>query len=233
MISGLILENTALDISKSPDYMSRSKTLHRRYRATKIMLAIGLLIGSINLAWAEKSADEMIRDTVNEVVAELESRRAELEADRLALYELVDRIVVPRVALDRVSRLILGDYAKSASETQRQRFSESFKDLIMRSYASAMFEYTGEQEMRFGEVSVRGGGRISVVPSELVLAGQQSVEVDYYCLRDADAGWQIYDIQIDGISLIISYRNQYGEFIANNGLDALIESLEAKTAEVN
>ena len=233
MISGLILENTALDISKNPDYMSRSKTLHRRYRATKIMLAIGLLIGSINLVWAEKSADEMIRDTVNEVVAELESRRAELEADRLALYELVDRIVVPRVALDRVSRLILGDYAKSASEAQRQRFSESFKDLIMRSYASAMFEYNGEQEMRFGEVSVRGGGRISVVPSELVLAGQQSVEVDYYCLRDADAGWQIYDIQIDGISLIISYRNQYGEFIANNGLDALIESLEAKTAEVN
>jgi len=52
-------------------------------------------------------------------------------------------------------------------------------------------------------------------------------------LRDADAGWQIYDIQIDGISLIISYRNQYGEFIANNGLDALIDSLEAKTAEVN
>ena len=233
MISGLILENTALDISKSPDYMSRSKTLHRRYRATKIMLAIGLLLGSINLARAEKSADEMIRDTVNEVVAELESRRAELEADRLALYELVDRIVVPRVALDRVSRLILGDYAKSASETQRQRFSESFKDLIMRSYASAMFEYTGEQEMRFGEVSVRGGGRISVVPSELVLPGQQSVLVDYYCLRDADAGWQIYDIQIDGISLIISYRNQYGEFIANNGLDALIESLEKKTAESN
>ena len=233
MISGLILENTALDISKSPNYMSHSKTLHRRYRATKMMLAIGLLMGWTNLVWAEKSADEMIRDTVNEVVAEVESRRAELEADRLALYELVDRIVVPRVALDRVSRLILGDYAKSASETQRQRFSDSFKDLIMRSYASAMFEYTGEQEMRFGEVSVRGGGRISVVPSELVLAGQQSVEVDYYCLRDADAGWQIYDIQIDGISLIISYRNQYGEFIANNGLDALIDSLEAKTAEVN
>ena len=64
------------------------------------MLAIGLLSGWINLAWAEKSADEMIRGTVNEVVAELESRRAELEADRLALYELVDRIVVPRFALD-------------------------------------------------------------------------------------------------------------------------------------
>lgn len=233
MISGLILENTVLDIPENPNYMSRSKTFHRRYRITNIMLAIGLLSGWINLAWAEKSADEMIRSTVNEVVAELESRRAELEADRLALYELVDRIVVPRIALDRVSRLILGDYAKAASETQRQRFSESFKDLIMRSYASAMFEYTGEQEMRFGEVSVRGGGRISVVPSELVLSGQQSVQVDYYCLRDVDAGWQIYDIQIDGISLIISYRNQYGEFIANNGLDALIESLEQKTAEVN
>lgn len=175
----------------------------------------------------------MIRSTVDGVIAELTARRSELEADHARLYALVDGIIVPKIALDKVSRLILADHWKSATDTQRSRFSESFKNLIIRSYATAMFEYTGEQQLRYGEVTFRGEGRIAVVATELVVPGEQAVPVDYYCLKGVDGDWRIYDIQIDGISLIISYRNQYGEFIANNSLDALIDSLEEKAAKLN
>jgi phospholipid transport system substrate-binding protein len=170
----------------------------------------------------------MIRATVDQVIMEITNRRAELEADHGALYALVDNIIVPQIAMDKVARLILGDHWKSASDQQRERFSDSFKNLIIRSYATAMFQYTGEQELRYGEVTLRGEGRIAVVATTLAIPGEASVPVDYYCLKASDGRWQIYDIQIDGISLIISYRNQYGEFIANNGLDALISSLEEK-----
>ena len=205
-------------------------------RVYKKWLAAGLsflLLGAAGSARGQEKPDEMIRSTVETVISELTARRSELEADHGQLYALVDGIIVPKIALDKVSRLILGDHWKSASDSQRSRFSESFKNLIIRSYATAMFEYTGEQKLRFGEVTFRGEGRIAVVATELDVPGQQPVPVDYYCLKAPDGGWQIYDIQIDGISLIISYRNQYGEFIANNSLDALIESLEEKAAKVN
>lgn len=191
------------------------------------MLAL-VVVSNARVAQAEQAADDMIRSTVDRVIIEITSRRAELEADHGKLYALVDSIIVPQIALDKVSRLILGAHWKDASEEQRERFADSFKNLIIRSYATAMFQYTGEQEMRYGDVTFRGEGRIAVVATTLAIPGEAPVPVDYYCLKSGDGSWQIYDIQIDGISLIISYRNQYGEFIANNGLDALISSLEEK-----
>lgn len=194
--------------------------------------ALGLVIAmGCASATAAPTADEMIQSTVNQLISELRERRAELEADHGALYALVEELVIPKIALNKVSRLILGSHWKTASEEQRERFTMGFKNLLMRTYATAMFEYTGDQELRFGEVTLRAEGRIAVVPTEVVLPAQTPVPVDYYCLLTADGHWQIYDIQVDGISLIISFRNQYGEYIDANGLDALIESLEQKASE--
>ena len=194
--------------------------------------ALGLVIAlGCSGATAAPTADEMIQSTVNQLISELRERRAELEADHGALYALVEDIVIPKIAVTKVSRLILGPHWKTASEEQRERFTTGFMNLLMRTYATAMFEYTGEQELRFGEVTLRAEGRIAVVPTEVVVPAQAPVPVDYYCLLPADGHWQIYDIQVDGISLIISFRNQYGEYIDANGLDALIESLEQKASE--
>ena len=203
-------------------------------RAVKMSqrFALGLVIAlGCASATAGSTADEMIQSTVNQLISELRERRAELEADHGALYALVENIVIPRIAVTKVSRLILGPHWKTASEAQRERFTTGFMNLLMRTYATAMFEYTGEQELRFGEVTLRAEGRIAVVPTEVVLPAQASVPVDYYCLLTTDGHWQIYDIQVDGISLIISFRNQYGEYIDANGVDALIESLEEKASK--
>ena len=144
-----------------------------------------------------------------------------------------DEIVVPQIALQKVSRLILGRHWKGASEAQRERFTRSFKDLLIRSYAITMFEYTGKEELRYSPVELKNDGRIAVVPTQFVMPGQTPVPVAYYCLRGKAGIWKIYDIQIDGISLIISYRNQYDQYIDTHGLDALIESLQSKIAEIN
>ncbi len=175
----------------------------------------------------------MIHSTVSRVLAELTDRRVELESDFALLYALVDEIVVPQIALQKVSRLILGRHWKGASEAQRERFTRSLKDLLIRSYAITMFEYTGKEELRYSPVELKNDGRIAVVPTQLVMPGQTPVPVAYYCLRGKAGIWKIYDIQIDGISLIISYRNQYDQYIDTHGLDALIESLQSKIAEIN
>ena len=211
---------------RNPRYLRAVKIVHRFALAAVAALGVGTTV-------AGPTADEMIQGTVSALIDELQERRAELEADHGALYALVEEIVVPRIAVTKVSRLILGPHWKTASQDQRERFMTGFKNLLMRSYATAMFEYTGEQELRFGTVTTRAEGRIAVVPTELVLPAHESVPIEYYCLLGSDGGWKIYDIQIDGISMIISYRNQYREYIDANGLDALIESLEAKASEIH
>jgi len=175
--------------------------------------------------------DEAIRMIVSQLVNELESNRLALEADRDQLYALVNEVIWPHLATEKISKLILGAHFKAASAEQRQRFSDAFMALMVRTYATAMFEYTGQEELRYRPVKLKGGGRIAVVPTDLVIPGQAPIPVDYYCLREKSEAWKIYDIQIDGISLILSYRNQYGQYIDTNGLDALIESLHSKTAE--
>ena len=215
---------------RNPRYLWAVKRTVKIVRRFALGLVAALGVGT---TVAGPTADEMIRNTVNALIGELQERRMELEADHGALYALVEEIVVPTIAVTKVSRLILGPHWKTASQDQRERFKAGFKNLLMRSYATAMFKYTGEQELRFGTVTIRAEGRIAVVPTELVLPAQESVPIEYYCLLDSDGGWKIYDIQIDGISMIISYRNQYREYIDANGLDALVESLEAKASEIH
>ena len=215
---------------RNPRYFRAVKRTVKIVRRFALGLVAALGVGT---TVAGPTADEMIRSTVNALIGELQERRMELEADHGALYALVEEIVVPTIAVTKVSRLILGPHWKTASQDQRERFKAGFKNLLMRSYATAMFKYTGEQELRFGTVTIRAEGRIAVVPTELVLPAQESVPIEYYCLLDSDGGWKIYDIQIDGISMIISYRNQYREYIDANGLDALVESLEAKASEIH
>ena len=215
---------------RNPRYLWAVKRTVKIVRRFALGLVAALGVGT---AVAGPTADEMIRSTVNALIGELQERRMELEADHGALYALVEEIVVPTIAVTKVSRLILGPHWKTASQDQRERFKAGFKNLLMRSYATAMFKYTGEQELRFGTVTIRAEGRIAVVPTELVLPAQESVPIEYYCLLDSDGGWKIYDIQVDGISMIISYRNQYREYIDANGLDALVESLEAKASEIH
>jgi len=217
-------------VFRNPRYLWAVKRTVKIVRRFALGLVAALGVGT---TVAGPTADEMIRSTVNALIGELQERRMELEADHGALYALVEEIVVPTIAVTKVSRLILGPHWKTASQDQRERFKAGFKNLLMRSYATAMFKYTGEQELRFGTVTIRAEGRIAVVPTELILTAQESVPIEYYCLLDSDGGWKIYDIQIDGISMIISYRNQYREYIDANGLDALVESLEAKASEIH
>jgi phospholipid transport system substrate-binding protein len=182
-----------------------------------------LCIVSMN-AQATSTAEEMIRSTVSDLISELNERRLELESDEAALYAMVDELVVPHIALGKVSKLILGSHWKSASEMQRQDFTVGFKDLIIRGYAMAMFGYIGELHYQPPKIK----GHIVIVSTDLVIPGQAPIPVDYYCLRDKSNTWKIYDIQIYGISLIMSYRNQYDQYIDTHGLDALIKSLQSK-----
>ena len=175
--------------------------------------------------------DQLIRQTVERLIDELTERKAELERDRPQLYELVSRVIVEHIAVDKIAKLVLAQHWRNASVDQRVRFTDEFAKILIRTYASALFDYTGHEEMSFQPLQLTGDERTAVVRTDVKLPGVQAIQVNYNFLRLENGEWKIFDVTIEGISLITIFQFSYARIIQTEGLDGLISQLEQKTAE--
>jgi len=196
----------------------------------KFIISAALLF-CLGAAPAQSSVppDELVETTVNELIEKLEQRRAELEQDKRKLYQMVEEVVVPHFAVPVIARLVLARHWREASEEQRASFAEEFKKLLIRTYATALFEYTGNEKMEVKPARIQEEKRRARVETLVTLPNSSPVPVNYsFILTEGE--WKIYDVDIDGLSLVTNYRSTYGDFIRTNGLDALIEELARKNS---
>ena len=195
-----------------------------------IAVALVLLLFSSGLR-AAILPDQLIRQTVERLIDELTERKAELERDRTQLYELVSRVIVEHIAVDKIAKLVLAQHWHNASLDQRIRFTDEFEKILIRTYASALFDYAGHEEMSFQPLQLTGDERTAVVRSDVKLPGVQAFPVNYKFLRLESGEWKIFDVTIEGISLVTIFQFSYARVIQTEGLDSLISQLEQKTAE--
>ena len=185
----------------------------------------------INLAWnvtyAAQSPDLLVRETTDKVLQELTVNRETLEADVNRLYQMVDDIVLPHFDFTRMSKLVLGKHWKKATEDQRREFQQEFKSLLVRTYATALFEYTGQEIIYKPFHNKKGADRV-VVKTEIVPNDGPNIPLHYSLSKGKNGAWLVYDISIDGISLVTNYRSAYGRIIESEGIDNLIVSLIEK-----
>ena len=175
--------------------------------------------------------DQVIQQTVERLIDELTERKAELERDRGKLYELVSRVIVEHIAVDKIAKLVLAQHWRNASLEQRIRFTDECKKILIRTYASALFDYTGYEEMSFQPLQLTGDERTAVVRTDVKLPGVQAFPVNYKVFRLESGEWKIFDVTIEGISLVTIFQFSYARVIQTEGLDSLISQLEQKTAE--
>ena len=201
-----------------------------------ICLSLSIFL-PLSLSWSPpvSAADDpqpLIEKAVTELLDELVARRAELETDKRKLFELVERVVVPLFDLQRISRLVLAANWRQASDGQRDDFGEEFKKLLIGTYATALFKYTGEEKIRFtgSEIKERKGRKFAKVQSEITIGGGVPVVVEYALIHGKN-GWKIYNLTIGGINMVTSYRNTYAASIGNLGLNGVIESMKAVNAK--
>ena len=197
-----------------------------------IVLSVVMLVVSLasQPAQAEQQPDTFLRETIEQLLDELRSNRTKYEADKCQLYSLVNDLVLPQFAVDKTVRLILGKHFKAASPEMRSRFTDAFMKMMIRTYATAMFEYT-EQGLvpPPPEILELNESAVTVLLRQRVpVAGQAPVLVDYVMWRSKDDHWRILDIRIDHVSLVMAYRLQYDPMVKAKGLEALIHRLETK-----
>ena len=196
---------------------------HLRYGLLGLIILISPQIG-----YTSELPDVLVETTITELIAELEQRREELEQDRRKLYQMVEDVVVPHFEVNMIARLVLGKHWRSASDVQRSTFAEEFKRLMIRTYATALFEYTGNEKMEVIPVKLKDGDKKTTVRTKVILPGAPAVPVNYSFILTKAGEWKIYDVKIDGISLVTTYRSSYSQMVQNKGLDVLIAELKKK-----
>ena len=186
-----------------------------------------VLSAALPIVHAAESPDLLVRETTDQVLGELKVNRDAMVADSALLYSMVDAIVLPHFDFERMSKLVLGKHWKNANDAQRVEFVEEFKGLLVRTYATALFEYTDQAVVYKPFHATEGSDRV-VVKTEIVPSDGPSIPIDYALSKGEDAAWKVYDIRIEEISMVTNYRSSYGKIIESKGMDSLISQLSRK-----
>lgn len=172
----------------------------------------------------------LIETAANAMVTELESRRTELRKDPAKLGELVDRILLPHFDVNHAARLVLGKHWRTATPEQRQQFIDAFYGSLMSNYGDALLEFTGDR-IKVLPTPVPADAVSASVRTEVRRSNGTRVPVNY-SLRKTEAGWKVWDVVIEGISYVKSFREDFGAEIDQKGLDAVIQRLQAQNRGV-
>lgn len=169
--------------------------------------------------------DVVVERTADEMLTVLRQRKEELRGRPEAIRALVEQILVPRVDLELMSRYALGVHWRELSPEQRQRFTTAFKDMLIRFYASSMLEYL-DYQVRFFPLRMQPDDRITTVRSQFYLGQKPPIDVNYrVALRGGQ--WKAFDVMIDNISVVTSYRGSFQSTIAKEGFDVLLQKMES------
>lgn len=189
-----------------------------------------LLLATFNIAQANtESAETIVKDTADKVIARLVSDRAELDAHPERIYSLVDELVIPHFDFVSMSKWVLGRRNwTSSTEEQQDKFVDEFKTLLVRTYAKALLEYS-EQEIKYLPVESDPNSNIVVVKTQVQQPGAKVVPINY-SMHISGGEWKVIDVVVDGISLVATYRGSFATEIRNNGMDGLLAKLSQRNS---
>jgi len=172
----------------------------------------------------------LVQQSSEKMLSAIKAERAEIDKDTARLFVLVEDIVLPHFDFRRMAKLVLGKYWHRASDDQRRRFTDEFRFLLVRTYATAMLEYT-DQKIIYLPFRSKPDATDVVVQTEVEQDGGFPIPIDYK-LSLSDGAWKVYEVAIDGVGLVINYRSSFStEIRGEGGLDALIKKLKLRNDE--
>jgi len=190
----------------------------------RIVYAVLFLFLTLPALAADSPPDQVARDVTDKILPLLKANKAEYNRDHRKLYAMVNEQVLPYFDFQAMSRTVLGRYWRQASADQRQRFTQEFRDLLVRTYATALLKYNDEKIV-YLPFRMDPSSRIAMVRSEVRRTdGGPPIAINY-SFYHTDNGWKVYDLAVEGASLVTTYQSTYAERVGRDGLDALIASL--------
>ena len=184
-----------------------------------------LLFFSFN-SIADLGPDELVKRNAEDVIFAIKADEEIQKGNKEKIYKLAEDKILPNFDFERIARLVLGRAWRKTNDNQKKEFISEFRTLLLKTYAVALSKYK-DQEIKFKPTKFSDADEIVVVKSEIVQSGGQPIKVNY-ALANNSGKWLVFDIVIEGVSLVTNYRSQFSTEIRKNGIDVLIDKLAKK-----
>lgn len=173
--------------------------------------------------------DALARSVTDEVLALIRSDKELQSGNQKKILELVDAKVLPHFSFASMTQLAMGRNWRQATAEQQKRLIGEFRTLLVRTYTTAFTQYRN-QTVDYKPLRMGANDTDVTVQSLIKQSSGQPVAVDYSMEKTGD-GWKVYNVKIEGISLVENYRNTFNSEIQKSGVDGLIKSLADKNAQ--
>lgn len=192
-----------------------------------LVAAAWLIQAPASAAAAQSAAEQpsqVVQEAADGLLKALDANRQEYRNNPAKVQALVDQYILPHIDTQFAAELVLGRYWRKATPQQRQRFINAFYHSMLNNYGAAIVEFTANT-LKVFPTHVSGSDQNPVVRTQMARGNGAPVSVNYY-MHMTPQGWKAWDVIIDGVSYVKSYREDFGSQIAQQGIDAVINRLE-------
>jgi phospholipid transport system substrate-binding protein len=191
------------------------------------ILFLNIILGLFWLAPATAAdmmaPDVLAKNVTEEVLAIIRADKDIQAGNQKKVLDLVETKIVPHFNFAGMTRIALGKNWSQANAEQRKALTNEFRALLIRTYTTAFTQYKN-QTVEYRPLRLASGDNDVVVKSFIKQPSGQPIAVDYN-MEKTDAGWKVYNLKIEGISLVENYRNTFNTEIQKSGIDGLIKTL--------
>ncbi len=198
-------------------------------RFTKFIALSFLILLTAQLRAEDVAPDELVKNTTQEVITVIKQDKDIQSGDRSKIYALVEEKVLTHFDFRRMSQLAMGKNWRQATPEQQDAIIKEFRSLLVRTYAVSLSQYR-DQKIEVKPVKLETDAKDATVKSLFIQNGREPVTVEYL-MHKIPAGWKVFNITVEGVSLVENYRSTFNDQIRKNGIDGLIKTLGERNKE--
>jgi len=183
-------------------------------------------------AQQERGPVEIVRETTNELFKLVDQNREKYEDDVEALRDAIRPVLLAEVDTLYSGRLVLGRSARGMENAKVEEFADALSELLIRRYADGLLDFRTRDQVDIMPLAGDNTERMTRVKTRVTLENGEQAPVDYVFRKTGD-GWKIFDVIVEGISYVTTFRNQIGEQIRQEGFDTMLEELKRGEIEID
>lgn len=179
-------------------------------------------------ALAQEAPDQLVKRAADEILALVKSDKDLAAGNQAKFIAAAEEKILPHFDFERMTRLAVGRNWQQATEAQRQALVKEFRTLLVRTYSTSLSQYRN-QTIEVKPARIAANDTETIVRTQVIQQGGPPIPIDYGMAK-GDKGWKVYDVIVDGVSLVTTYRGSFSDQIQKSGVDGLVKTLADRNA---
>lgn len=193
---------------------------------TKLLLAFAafacMAFAAVGARAQDLAPDALVKKTTDDIISSIRKDK-DLASNSRKLLELVDAKVLPHFNFTRMTMLAVGRPWRDASQAQRDQLVRNFRTLLVRTYSTALEQYS-DQTIDVKPAMMKADDTETTVRTQINQKAGPPIPMDYR-MEKTPQGWKVYDVTVEGVSIVTTYRTTFANEVNKSGIDGLIKTI--------